>query len=543
VNKSCSYDSANSNATTHVPSNWNQIPSVQYGFPEGEGPKRSPKLRTIFEPIPEGAETASPIYHLEREQYERQQALDSGYAIAGDHSSIATELQDECEEADNVVYPIHIESDAYHREGPATLIRWYQEFTENYLDVPLSSCTLYFSGNRSIHVHVPRFVSGEKEREHLRGLAETFCNETGADLDCGLYYAKRLFRLPGVEHAKSGLPKVEIEPEWDQNRIFRETNGTTPDIPNSYEAVLRNVFTTQPRLTVDTPDTTLDPPLDLFQTLDSDETVLEFDIDETDTETPLIEQIEYPANAAEAKKWLQYNAKEFSPYALADGNPRSVASLKVMGSGYARQDVRDGSTLVPAYFYGAQGCAGDKFTKEQEHAPLQLSAHDYKKWDYESGDRVVIIGGQSRRSRMLEVKPWVATNVGQALTGEEASRQAALDYLDNKGYDTGTSGSREAKNRDYTRRRRPESDIPPVRNPITPAGKLQKRAEQNGIETLTHDERWRVACRVLYRGWKPAWDWFKTQYGAAFKPDVTREQFGSIIETFPNDYNHVEVQS
>ena len=198
MSKSNSHNATNSTSTTIIPSSWEEIPCVQYGFPEGKGPKRAPKLQTIFEPIPDDAETVSPVYGLTRDQYKRQQQLDNGYGITGNHKSIATELQNECEADDRVLYPIHIESDVYHEEDPATLIEWFHNFTEDYLDVPFHTCTLYFSGNRSIHVHAPRFVSGEDQRERLRELAETFCTNKGAELDCGLYYSKRLFRLPGV---------------------------------------------------------------------------------------------------------------------------------------------------------------------------------------------------------------------------------------------------------------------------------------------------------------------------------------------------------
>jgi len=54
-------------------------------------------------------------------------------------------------------------------------------------------------------------------------------------------------------------------------------------------------------------------------------------------------------------------------------------------------------------------------------------------------------------------------------------------------------------------------------------------------------ERRQVTCRVLGWGWEPAWGWFSEQFGADFKPAVTREQFRSAIEAFPDDYDHVEV--
>lgn len=547
MSKPHSNNAATSTPTTTIPDAWENIPCVQYGFPDDKGPTRAPKLRTIFEPVPEDAETASPVYLLSRNQYERQERLDSGYEVTGDYTSIATELQDECEadnSVDRVLYPIHIESDVYHEVGPATLIEWFREFTEGYLEVPFYSCTLYFSGNRSIHVHVPRFVSGERARERLKELAKTFCTEKGAELDCGLYYAKRMFRLPGVEHAQTGLRKVEIEPEWSHDRIFRETNEATPEAPESYEAVLRRVFATQPSLTVESSQTTLDQPYDLFRVLDSEKTVLEFESDKQDIETPLIEREQCPDEAAAVPEWTRYNAKEFSPYALAKGNGRSVAVVKVKGRAFARKDVRNGAVLVPVYFYGARGCAGEEFTKEDEHAPLQLSARDYGKWDYGAGDDVVIIGGQSRNSCIFGVESWEASVAGHALTGDDASREAALDYLESEEYDVGKAGnSKKLTPSKTTRPRRRADHVPPVRDPRTEAAALQQQAEQNGIETLTHPERGRVACRVLGWGWEPAWKWFKEQFGADFDPNITREQLRSIIETFPHDYDHIEVPS
>lgn len=528
-----------STPTTTVP-NWDELPCVQYGFPEDKGPTRAPKLRTIFEPIPDDATTASPVYVLTRDQYDRQQRFESGYEVK-EATSIATELQDECEADGRVLYPIHIESDAYHEEGPAALIGWFREFVRGHLDVPFHTCTLYFSGHRSIHVHVPRFVSGEDQRERLKQMAETFCEETGAELDCGLYYAKRLFRLPGVKHRKTGLRKVKIQPEWDHSRIFRESNTASVEVPNSYQTVLRRVFIRPSRVT-NVAELATYTPYDLFRVLDSDKTVLTLEQDEQAPPTPLIEQTQYPGDSANTITWLQYNAKEFSPYALAAGNERSVAAIKVQGGAFARKEVRNGTVLVPAYFYGARGCAGEEFTKDDEHAPLQLSDRDYAKWDYQEGDHVVIIGGQSRNSRLLRVDSWQATVVGHALTSGNASRQAALDFLRAEGYDVGSAGSSGSATPTRHNTRPTATRIWPARrNPGTPAEALQRQAEQNGIETLSHTERGQVACRVLRYGWDPAWEWFKKQFESEFKPIVTWEQFQSIIASYPDDYCHVEV--
>lgn len=203
--------SATSTATSIVP-DWDKLPCVQYGFPKNKGPHRTPKLRTIFEPVPENATTVSPVYGLTRDQYDRQHAdwRKTGYQVNGDYNSIATKLQDECEAEDQVLYPIHIESDELQEAGPKVLTDWLRKFVEDYLKVPFQSCTQYFSGSRSIHIHVPRFVSGERQREKLKQQAEKFCEDTGAKLDCCIYGRKRLFRLPGVEHKKNWSPKDRV---------------------------------------------------------------------------------------------------------------------------------------------------------------------------------------------------------------------------------------------------------------------------------------------------------------------------------------------
>ncbi|WP_218962296.1 hypothetical protein [Halorubrum persicum] len=537
--------STTSSSTAKTSNNYRAC--VQYGFPEEKGPKREPKLRTIFDPIPEGANTASPIYKVPREQYERQDEFETGYEIKGG-SSIAKEIQDECEEDDRVLCPVHIESDAYHEVGPDTLITWFQEFVDDYLEVPFNTCTLYFSGNRSIHVHVPRFVSGEADRERLKELAEAFCEDADADLDLGLYSRKRLFRLPGVEHSNSGIPKVEIEPTWDRTRIFREANGTNPNTPATYADVLWDMFG-QESLTVGTVGPEVNQPQNLFQVLDPEKTLLEFAHDELENEieTPLIEQVAYPEDSADVPEWSMYNTQEFSPYALASGNPRSVAAVRVKGGPFARRDKRGGATMVPAYFYGAVGGDGE-FTKQDVHAPLQLSKKDYRKWDYEVGEKIVIIGGKSGSSRIFSVSSWEATVVGHALLSEEGGRDTALDCLSEEGYDVGSSGSGMSSSQETTTSRTATSDeesrtIWPAReNPQTEAEALQRKAEQEGIDTLSHKERMRVACRHLQYGWKPTWDWFNEQFGSDFKPDVTSKFLRGIVEEPKfNEYEDVDV--
>jgi hypothetical protein len=512
---------------------------VQYGFSDDDRPTRAPKLRTIFQPIPKKANTASPIYLLTQDQYQRQQRLETGYEVTGT-TSIATELQGEAEAASRVLHPVHVESDVLPEEGPKTLLRWFRGFIKDRLNVPFDTCTLYFSGNRSLHAHVPRLVSGPDERERLKQLAETFCTETDANLDCGLYSAKRMFRLPGVKHASTDLRKVEIRPEWGKDRIIRESSTTSPSIPDSYASVLQRVFLSHEELLEDSAECSPTKPRNLFRVLDSDRTVLDLSSPDTAVATPLIEQEECPEEQSQVPLWSQYNAKEFSPYAHADDNPRSVASLRVKRGAFARRGRRSSATMVPAWFYGAVGCNGE-YKKKREHAPLQLSDRDYSKRNFQPGDTLVILGGRSRHSRIIEVGPWEARVVGHALTGEDGSRAAALAALNEWGYDVGSAGSTAESTTGQAVPTADTGEIWPAReSPQTEAEALQRQAEQVGIQTLSHDERIQVACRHLRHGWQPTWEWFREQFGSEFKPEVTWRQLQSIVNSF-QEYSHVEV--
>lgn len=530
--------SKNSAANNAVPNNWNDILCVQYGFAEGS--KREPTLRTIFEPVPDGAETASAVYVLTRDQYERQQNLESGYQINGEYTSIATELQDECEVDDRVLYPIHIESDELHEVGPDKLMEWFEEFVEEYLEIPFQTCKRYFSGNRSIHIHVPRFVK-EHGRGELKELAELYCKETGAEFDCGIYSSKPLFRIPGVKHSKTGVRKIEFEGEWDNAVLAGKVQSASDDTPESYADVLQHVFLSQPCLTVNSSQTVQNDPFSLFRNLDGEKSVLSFETADPSIETPLIEEKEWPKEKSKVPRWAQYRAQEFSPYALATGGSRSVAVVEVKGTPFARRDKTIGNSsdpihaLIPSYFYGARGCAGEEFIKENEHAPLQLSKSDYKKWDYKPGDHVVIIGGKNNESIMFSVDSFQASDLGNSLTGEDGTRQAALDYLKNEGFDTGKAGKSESTPFTKKNRRQTYSQSQSSGKSETKAARLQRLAEDDGIQLLGYTEISNVANRLLLiGGWTLAWEWLEEQFGEQFNPYETWENLKEIVEYYEN---------
>ncbi|PSP54587.1 hypothetical protein BRC82_09705 [Halobacteriales archaeon QS_1_67_19] len=494
------------------------------------------------------------MYLLSEDQRDRQRQLETGYEIS-EYTSIATELQDECERMDGVLYPVHIESDAFPEVCFETTIDYMTDFIEEELNVSPGDCTFYFSGNRSIHAHVPKFITREDNREQLKECAEEFNDERGAEFDLGLYSRKRQFRLPGVTHEKTGLPKVEIEPEWEHDEIIQTASKSNPILPDTYGEVIDTVFG-EPGLTIipNAPDdeqrATRNQANEWAEELGGPSSVVSFGFSESSIEVPLIEQAEQPSDPTLMPEWASYNTHPFSPYANASGNPRSVAVVKVKGGAFARDEVTIGGgsrpvhALVPAYFYGAISCDGE-FTKDRVHAPLQLSKQDYRKWEsrgFEPGEKLVIIGGKSGSSIIFHVSSWEATEAGHALTSEVGNRQKALDYLANRGYHIGSGGTGGSTSSTGKHRAKQSDRIRPVQNPQTLAAELQHQAEQDGVESLEHDERRRVAFRVLKIGsWHSAWEWFETQYGEDFKPEYTRKEFVSVIEAKPEDYAHIEV--
>lgn len=220
-------------------------PLVRYGFPKDDGSQEQElKLRSLYEPIPESATTSSAVYFVTDSQLQRlEKFADNPWAIKGS-GNIVKEIQDECESADRVRYPVYAESDAREDGVPfTTMIEWIQGFTGETLGVPSTECTFWYSGSRSIHVHLPKFLS-HSQIVDVRERAKQYCEESGAELDTSVYKAKQQFRLPGVVHRKSAgaLQKVEIDPSWQNDKIIH-TSSSDHALPDSYLDMLETTFT------------------------------------------------------------------------------------------------------------------------------------------------------------------------------------------------------------------------------------------------------------------------------------------------------------
>lgn len=408
-------------------------PHVRYGYPPGaEKPTQLPNLHTLSAGVPESATTVSPVYLLTDNEAEQVDHKENPYAVSGE-SCLATKLQNRAEEAGAIRYPVHAESDDYPDTPLPEMVDEMGVFVEKELDCLAEEIEFYYSGNRSVHAHVPRFVGTYDDLQTLKQRAERFCEETGATFDTGIYSKKRQFRLPGVKHQKSGLTKVKVAKDWSHQQIISKSNSGRPR-PESYQDFLLKVFSDKSSGNVCAEEFGARP----WGITGGSSSVISFG-----KETPLVEQRAAPEEDRKIWKWCQYNTHPFSPYANADGE-RSVAVVEVKGGAFVRKDIKKGNSqepvhaLVPAFFFGATGCDGD-FTKEAQHAPLQLSPQDFEKRQYSTGDLLIIIGGQSRSSRIFDVTRGEAEDVGE-LVGESPDREDALAYLEDSGYNTGAAG-------------------------------------------------------------------------------------------------------
>ncbi len=513
---------------------------VRYTEKTSDSYRQLPSLQPVDQPIPEDACYISPVYLLSDGQWNRLTDSDSPWK--GD-TSIANILQTECEEATedgDVLYPVYLESDALE-DGVETsvLFDWFDTILRE-LNIDPISCQYYFSGNRSIHVHTPKFAVGEEQRKLLKNKVKDFCSEHEAELD-DIYKRKQTFRLPGVRHSKTELPKVEIEhgdtrKECVSKAVNAEDNREIQTPLDHFQYTHKRTTAANTAL-MDTTDTSYEEGLsDALLLLGGKDTGLE--LTKEVAEVPLQERKTPPKDKNGAKKWKRYNRHPFSPYANAGNGGRSLAFLQVKGNAYCRKNHEgvEESTFIPAKFYEAKGCGGE-FTVRGP-CPLRLSETDYEKWvdrGFGGGDAVAVIGGQSRSSKILKL------NIRQVVEGasylSDGGKSPAFEYLRDEGYDVGSAGSEYTENT-------PSSESP-EQTGKSRTRELQEAVEEGkyDIQGLKHYERLSIANRLLQlQGWDEAWEWFEEQYGAEFNEGITYRQLKALVKKY-DDLSHIRVPS
>lgn len=507
----------------------NHTPVVRYASPRDDGaPQQEPILRRVSDPVPNDATWVSGMYFATDGQLERlEKNVDVPYGNVGSSDNIAKTIQDECEDDGRVLYAVHAESDAHEDDGDLTSLLtmsdWLQEFVRSVTTISHEDCSFYYSGNRSIHVHVPLFVTG-RNLEWIKDRTTQFCIKSDAELDASIYKRKQQFRLPGAVHASSNLRKVPIEIGWSHDEIIRASAGGASR-PNTYADMLASLF-------------------DLEDQTSFSELLLCDNTSELDSESSR-------DLATWHRRFSRYNTDlknahtkpEFYPYPTGDGhNGRSVASVRIEDEPFQRHEAGKVRTFVPCFFYGAHSCSGREYTKDNHYAPLQLSALDARKWDYETGATLVVIGGGNYNSIIHPISIGLAEEIGDLLDPDEGRRAEALDVLRDHGYavgSVGSSGSPDPTPDQQGREDRSEHDT----DDKTDALRYKECAERGDIEqSLTHGERRKVANRLLtLHGWDFAWNWFRKQYGSDFSPRRTWKGLNSIIETHSDDPDLVDI--
>jgi hypothetical protein len=252
---------------------------------------------------------------------------------------------------------------------------------------------------------------------------------------------------------------------------------------------------------------------------------------------------ERPSDEAEAEIWDRRNNDPYSPYSYTDER-RSVSLFTVKGEVFFEED-SEGEEIayVPSRIHAAvngpleDGIAKFEMWQNQRDRPVRLSKRDFKKWDFDQNDTILMIGGQSRSSRMIEIPSAI-------------ERDSIRGFLlnDSKWCDQGVDGRKQllehyeglvgssGKNGPYRFDSDANADSEDADSSPSRAEKLQKKAEEGDVEDdLSHQDRLHVGNRLLAnRGKEGAREWFREQYGTDFDPEITEKFLGSILAKYPD---------
>lgn len=497
-------------------------PYVRYLVREDDGRQYQTELIHYDARIPDDAIAASGVYLLD--QYQIGEILHGTPPKVRISQGITRDVQNQCHDDGRVVYPVVAESDALQPEDKTeaqTIIDWLITFADDWLDFNVEY-ELYYSGGRSIHLHTDRFVSSDA-LDGLQRLAEDFKEETGAKLDTGIYDKHSLFRLIGVRHRETDRYKVRIDTNVDRTDCLRAAK-TAPE---------------EKRLPYDLPPPRQDDgSLDEAVLPGSKDSSLPLSCPGKYVSGPLPPEIRDRTETWVYKgEWMdeanegddQTDAEPFSPYKkTSDEKSRSVIVMEQIGG--LRQNRETENIYVPARIEYAVGGGDGSFIRYNSDSLVYLSPLDYQKWKHEPGDTVVIIGGRSGNSIILEVAPDFAVDVSNRLEAE--GREATLKFLSDFGYEVGSSGLNPSQ---YdTGGKTSEFEA-------TEAAKTKQRIDSGDYEPPRNQVR-QVCCRLLkIDGWDAAWQWCQDVYGDGFDPEVTHTELSDIIEQYPDDYPHVTV--
>ena len=454
-----------------------RTPHVRYGWVTDDGFKQQYKLTPLDQDPPEEAQFYSPVVYFVSESQEER--LSEG--------TPPKSIQKQCEMDDMAFYNVVAESDALDPfkdnavEGEE-VANWLKEFAEEY--VGTGNYQIVYSGNRSLHLHTDMWVRFSNLGK-LKGLANSCMNETDAQLDTSVYSSVPQFRMMGAKHDRTGLYKVPIERDFSRSNLIRQSQS------GSSNTTRNGTFTYYGAGNGNT---------DSLLTEIGNHLLI-----------PLIKE------NADVER---YSGKPFSPYAKAEGGECSICILSVMS-----ETVEEGNKhYARGYIDQAVGADG-QFERYNSYSKVLLSQIDARKWDFQRGESVVIIGGRSHNSKMFEIGDDEVALLKEELQNED--RQSALSLLERWGYDTGER----VKHSDNYRNSSEGG---------TEAAYLKQQIDRGEMKP-GYDGIFRVTCRLLkIDGWTAAKEWIERTLGEDFKPKENHERMKAIVEEY-EDYNHVQI--
>jgi hypothetical protein len=449
-------------------------PCVRYAFNDGQF-SQAGKLTPVGEQPPEEAKFRSPmVYFISEDQSQR---LYDG--------TPPKTIQRECQQDGRAFFKVVAESDALEDSvAGETVAEWLIEFAEDYAEA--EEYQLYFSGNRSLHLHTDRWIQYE-DLGKLKSLAESFNNETGGELDTSLYSSIPQFRLTGAEHSKTNLYKVPIQENFDRANLVRQAQ--------------------------------IEPDSNTVQSSNGGLThYVAGDADRSSLLTEIGNHLLWPHIKGGSEVDETWSGKPFSPYALTGSGDYSVCLMT-----YDHMTERNGQHYARGLVHEAVG-GDNQYTRHDSYSEVLLSGHDVAKWNYDSGDTVVIIGGQSRNSRIMQVDTDEALLLDTEL--QENGRESALALLERFGYDTGNRGLHDFN--------RPEGHD-------SKAAEL-KSAIDTGRRSADYDSVFRVVCRLLkVEGWSTAMEWLQRTHGPQFDSEDSHDRLKGIVEYYSDSFEDVSV--
>lgn len=511
-------------------------------FATDGGQSQQPVLRPIDSPIGEGISTVGPIYWLTDDQIERQNDLQNPYGVKG-APNIATELQDECEAAGRVRYPLYVESDDLESDhAPIDVLDTVKEYVER-LGVDPAVCRWYHSGGRSFHAHLPAYTIGD-HLPTLRDDARSFNDGRDVTIDPAVYSSKRQFRLPGVIHDRTGAPKLAIDIDADDpmpsKRRQIEAIRSGDEKPETYADYWRSVRWSE-WVPGDSPSITTT-------------TSTPYTARDSGTKTSVSDgsrgSVSSEGGGSVLNPYLndphpqelnrRRNGAVFSPYANAGNGDRSVVVFEAKGDPFEE----NGAMYVPAYVLAGVGC-DPSYTVFHQDRPVKLSKPDVDKRRWQDGDTVVMIGGRSRSSLIYDLSYTKAKMLEGTLSGDgywrdeydpTEAKADAIDVLkgDWFGFDVGSSGASTGRTPDE----RPQEPMDPSDpNDRTDAASI-RFAIENGSREPTYDDMVRVSCRLLrLRGWRETVEWIADVYGPSFDAGRTHSHLTAIVGAYPESFD------